>query len=86
VVCCGAVGDSRSRTHDSHVAGEVIFMWSRHQLADELYREQLAQAEARRRPAREDARRVDARRPVRLVLQLAAAARGLIVPRTQAGS
>ena len=61
-------------------------MLSRHQLADELYRERLAQAQARPQPADADLRRTGRRRVLRQLLQLAAAARGLVLPRTQAGS
>jgi hypothetical protein len=63
----------------------LIFMLSRHQLADELYRERLAQARSRPQPPEADLRRAGPRRVLRQVLQLAAATRGLILPRTQAG-
>ena len=61
-------------------------MLSRHQLADELYRERLAQARSRPQPPVEDLRRAGPRRALRRLRQLAAAARALILPRTQAGS
>jgi hypothetical protein len=43
------------KDHDSYVAKELIFMLSRHQLADELYRERLAQARSRPQPPLKDA-------------------------------
>jgi hypothetical protein len=74
------------KDHDSYVAKELIFMLSRHQLADELYRERLAQARSRPQPPLKDARRVGPRRALRHVRQLAAAGRALILPGTRVGS
>ena len=64
----------------------MIFVLSRYQLADQLYRERLELAQSRHRDPEKGLRTAGPRRALRHVLHLASAARALIRPRAQAGS